>query len=60
MTDKRLWFGKVLEGRGRNLIEILSRHLPVWTEKNHEISVRIAGMPADIRTEHLRNTMLGR
>jgi hypothetical protein len=34
------------------LIEILSWYLPGETEGNH-INLRIAGVPADIQTEHL-------
>jgi hypothetical protein len=38
------WRGKDLEGSGRGLIEVLSRHLPGETE-----------VPAENRTEHLHN-----
>jgi hypothetical protein len=37
-----------------NLIEVLSRNLPDGTEENlKSLSVRIADVPAEMRTEHL-------
>jgi hypothetical protein len=45
-----------LEGSGSGLIEVLFRNFPEVTEENREIPVRIDGVPAEIRTEHLPNT----
>jgi hypothetical protein len=39
-----------IERKGRNLIQILSRHLPVGDEEDHEKSVRITVVQAEIRT----------
>jgi hypothetical protein len=50
MNDWRI--GKDLEGYGRGLIEVLSRHFLVGIEENHE------NLNQDIRTEHLPNTSL--
>jgi hypothetical protein len=36
----------------------LSGHLPGVTAENHKKSVRTAGVPAEIRIEHLSNTSL--
>jgi hypothetical protein len=42
---------KVLEGNCTSLFKVLSQNLIEWTEKNHKkTSVRIAGVPAEIRT----------
>jgi hypothetical protein len=50
---------KILEISSRNLIEVLSQYVPVGTEEYHEkISVRIAGVQAGIRTEHLPTSSL--
>jgi hypothetical protein len=48
-----------LGGSGRHLIEVLSRDLPRETERNHKQSVRRAGVPVEIRTEHPLNENLG-
>jgi hypothetical protein len=46
-----------LEGSGGLvLIEVLSQHLPGETEENYKKSVRIAGVPVEIQTEHIPNT----
>jgi hypothetical protein len=47
-----------LDGSSRGLIQIISRCLPGWAEKNHENS--ISGIPVEIRTEYLRNMSLER
>jgi len=36
----------------------LSRHFYVRTQKNQETSLRVAGVPSEIRTQHLPNTSL--
>jgi hypothetical protein len=59
MTGKK-WIRKDFKGDDRDLIEVLSRHLPGGTEENYETSVRIASVPAEIRTEHIPNTSLER
>lgn len=42
---------KDCEGRGRGLIAVLSWHLPRGTKENCEkISVRLAGVPTEVRT----------
>jgi hypothetical protein len=46
-TDRRI--GKDLEGRGRGPMQVLSRQFPGGT-------LRIAGVPAGILTQHLPNT----
>jgi hypothetical protein len=38
-----------LEGSSSHLIEVLARHLPQKTEETYEKSVRIAGIPSEIR-----------
>jgi hypothetical protein len=43
-----------------SLLKELSRHSPRGIEKINEKPVRIAGVPTDIRTEHLPNTSLER
>jgi hypothetical protein len=48
-----------LEGRGRGLVEVLSRHLPAGTEGNRE-DLTIADVLIEIRNDHLRNTGLDR
>jgi hypothetical protein len=48
--------GKDLEGGGRGLTEVLSRHLPEMSEENHDKSQYIR--PAEIQTENLPNTKL--
>jgi hypothetical protein len=48
-----------LEGSGRDLIEILSQNLPGAPRKNMK-NVRIACIPAEIRTMLLPNTSLER
>jgi hypothetical protein len=40
---ERIW-----EGSGHGLIKELSQHVPGGTEDNHEYSVRIAGVLAEI------------
>jgi hypothetical protein len=51
--------GKNLEGSGCGQIEALSWHLRIRAKKDHEKTlVRIAGVPAKIRTEHLTNKSL--
>jgi hypothetical protein len=52
------WTGKDLEGSNSGLVDLLFRKLLLITEENHEILVRVAGVPTDIRTEHLPNTDL--
>jgi hypothetical protein len=39
---------KDLEGKAHGLIEVLSWHLCGQTEENHEISLRISGVPFEI------------
>jgi hypothetical protein len=51
------WIGKDMERIDRGLIYVLSRQMPGNTE---ETSVRIVGIPAEIRTDHLPNTILER
>jgi hypothetical protein len=51
------WIGKDLEGIGRGVIEILSRHLTGGTEGNHEES-QVARGAAEIWTEYLPNVNL--
>jgi hypothetical protein len=41
---------KVLEGSGTSIIKVLPRNLIEGTEKNHKNSLRIAGVPGEIRT----------
>jgi hypothetical protein len=41
-TKLRWWIGRDLKGNGRDIIELLVRHLPGGTEGNHEKSVKIA------------------
>jgi hypothetical protein len=52
--------GTYLRGTGSGIIVVLSMHLPGGTDKNHEIPLRIFGVPAEIGTEHLPNTSLKR
>jgi hypothetical protein len=53
------WIGRDLEGSCHIQIEVLSLHLPGGTEENHKkTSVRKAGAPAKIWTEHLLHTSL--
>jgi hypothetical protein len=59
MRIREWWIWEDLEGSGRGIIEVLTRHLPGGEEKELRTSVRTAGVPADIRTEHLPNTSLG-
>jgi hypothetical protein len=47
---------KDLERSNRSLIELGIRL--EWLNKTMEASVRIAGGPAEIRTDHLQNTNL--
>jgi hypothetical protein len=47
MTGKH-WIGKDLDGRGRDLTRYYLRHLPESTEKNHERSVKVANVQAEI------------
>jgi hypothetical protein len=49
---------KVLLGIGRDVFEVLSRTLPVGTEKTspHTSVRRIDGILAEIRTQYLPNT----
>jgi hypothetical protein len=49
------WKGN-LEGSGPGLIEALSRYLTGENEENHETFFSIAGILAEIRTEHIPNT----
>jgi hypothetical protein len=35
VTDQ-WWIGKDLKRNGRDLYDVLSRHLPEWTEENHD------------------------
>jgi hypothetical protein len=46
-----------LEGSGRGLIEVFSRHLPGRSEEKH---VTISGVLAEIRNEYIPNTSLER
>jgi hypothetical protein len=39
-------------------MELIPRHLPGDTEENHESSVRMGGVPAEIRNEDLPKTSL--
>jgi hypothetical protein len=55
--NEKLWIWRDLERRG--IIELLSRNLRRETEENDENSNRIAGFPAEIRTEHLPNMYKG-
>jgi hypothetical protein len=49
-----------LEGSGRVLIQALSQYLPGVTEgKPRKTSVKIAGVPAEIRPEHLPDLYRG-
>jgi hypothetical protein len=52
VTDELGWTWK---GSGRGLIEVLSWHLLGGTDENHE-DRRIAGVPAEIRTEFVTAT----
>jgi hypothetical protein len=54
MIDK-CWIWKDLEGIICGLIQILSLHFPGGTPENHEESVRILGVPVEIRTGHFPN-----
>jgi hypothetical protein len=45
LGDRWWWTGKVLEGSGRGLIEVLARHLHGGIEENHE-TLRSAGVAA--------------
>lgn len=48
-----------LQGFGRGLTEITSRYLPAWCEESTKISQSATvGTPAEVRTEHLQNTIL--
>jgi hypothetical protein len=47
--------GKDLEGNCRGPIQVVFRNIPDGTEKTTKI-LRIVGVPAEIRTEHLKNT----
>jgi hypothetical protein len=47
-----------MEGSGRGLIEIISRHLPGGTRDNNENPQSAAGPPAGIRSEYLLSTSL--
>jgi hypothetical protein len=38
----------------KDIIKVLSQRLSGWTEENHERPVRIAGVTAEISTEHLK------
>jgi hypothetical protein len=54
MTDR-----SDLKENGRGVIEVLFRYLSGETEEYHEnLSVRISGVPAKIRTEYLHITSL--
>jgi hypothetical protein len=54
------WHGAYLHGKdlekNQSSSEVLSRHLSRGTEENNKKPVRIVWAPAEIRTEHLRNT----
>jgi hypothetical protein len=45
-----------LEGSGRGLTEVQSRHLPGETEKHHKKPARITSVPTEIRFEDLQNS----
>jgi hypothetical protein len=47
-----------MEGSDQGLIEVLSLHLSRGTEENYRTSVRIAGVPAEIRARTLPNASL--
>jgi hypothetical protein len=49
-----------MEGNGFGIIEILFPYLLGETVENHENSISIAGVPTEIRIEHLRNMSQGR
>jgi hypothetical protein len=44
---------KDLVGNGRDIIEVLSQHLPLETEQNTKISVNTLGIPGEIRNDYL-------
>jgi hypothetical protein len=50
--------GRDLEGSGHGLVEVLPRNFLLGLRKTTKISVRIAGVPAEIRTDYLPNTKL--
>jgi hypothetical protein len=57
-SDVRMNDGKDLEGSGYGVIEVLFQNLPGERGRPVKTSVRIAGVPSKIRTEHLPNTYL--
>jgi hypothetical protein len=49
--------GKDVEGSGRGLVEVLSRHLSAGIkEEQGKHQVKVAGVPVEIRIKHLPNT----
>jgi hypothetical protein len=49
-----------LEGSGHSIIKTVYEYLFVGTEQNHEKTVRIWGVPAEIRTERISNVSIAR
>jgi hypothetical protein len=47
--------GKDLEGSGRSLFDIKSQHLSGGTGESDKTQIRIAGVPTEVRSEHLPN-----
>jgi hypothetical protein len=52
----RRWIGKDVERSRRGISEVLSWHLPRGTTENHQNPMRIADIPAEIRSEDLQKT----
>jgi hypothetical protein len=52
--------GKNLEGSGSGIIEMLFQNLAGRIERGikRKVSAKMAGVPAEVRTEHLPNTNL--
>lgn len=46
------------KGNFHGMMEVLSRHLPGWTEKNHEVLGQNSQCGTKIRTKHLPSTNL--
>jgi hypothetical protein len=49
-----------LEGNSRALVAVLTCYFPRWFAENHLTTVRINGVPAEIRTGNLPNKRLQR
>jgi hypothetical protein len=52
------WFGKNVEAIGQGLTEVTAQNLPGGTEDTTKTSVRVAGVPTQIRTKHPQNEKL--